>query len=452
MMDEHLQIQHRNEVAFLGSLIIDNDLIDDCYISPKELIADERHPFILEAILYAYERRGQVDPVILLETAREVGEDLSGMGGASYLVELSGAVPSTNHFENYQRSIREAYVAREARSRMSSLSVSMQYQGNVQEGLSRMQAEIDELQEMVPKKRSNDMVKASQALKEHVEAVKERSESDGKPEILTISEYMDALTGGQHLEDFEVTAARPSVGKTAYAINLSNRTLKPGDAAVAFFSCEMPNNQLVDRFICTIGNIDLQSLKRGNLDMDEWDRYHTTASYINRQHLYFDDTPGLTVEDVRRKVKRLKKNLSKVGITKIVVIIDYLQLLETEKRFPNAQERVAYISKMCKRIARELKVKVNALSQLSRDVEKRQDKRPMMSDLRDSGSIEQDADNIVFLHRDDYYNKDTEKKNIVEIIIAKQRNGPLGSVEMVFLKQFGKYSDLDRDHHGGAKK
>lgn len=451
-MDEHQLTQHRNEAAFLGSLIIESDLIDDCYISPKELIADERHPFILDAILYAYERRGQVDPVILLETAREVGEDLAGMGGASYLVELSGAVHSTNHFENYQRSIREAYVAREARVRMNSLGAGMQHQGNVMEGLSRMQAEIDELQEMLPKKRSNDMVKASEALKAHVESVKERSESDGIPEILSISEQMDALTGGQHLEEFEVTAARPSVGKTAYAINLSNRSLKPGDTAIPFFSCEMPTKQLLDRFICTIGNIDLKAMKNGNLDFDEWDRYHKAASYINRQHLYFDDTPGITVEDVRRKVKRLKKNLAKEGITKLIVVIDYLQLLESEKKFPNTQERVSYISKTLKRIARELKVKVHALSQLSRGVEQRQDKRPMMSDLRESGSIEQDADNIVFLHRDDYYNKESEKKNIVEIIIAKQRNGPVGSVEMVFLKQFGKYLDLDRTHHGGAAK
>lgn len=444
-------MQYQTEAAFLGSLIINGDLMDDCYIDPKELTADDRHSFILQCIQYAYEQNKQVDPMILAKTAAEVGEDLSKLGGASYLLELTNAVPTISHFDFYQKSIRESFIAREARFRLNTLSLNMQQEGSVASGLSRMQQELDELQEMMPKKRNNDMVKASEALKEHVEAVKERSESNGVPEILSISPHVDALTGGQHLEEFEVTAARPSVGKTAYAINYSNRTLKPGDTAVPFFSCEMPTKQLLDRFICTIGNIDQQSLKNGNLTFDEWDRYHKAAEIIKRQHLYFDDTPGLSVEEVRRKVKRLKKHLAKEGIYKIVVVIDYLQLLESERKFPNNQERVAYISKTLKRIARELKVKVNALSQLSRGVEQRQDKRPMLSDLRDSGSVEQDADNVVFLHRDDYYNKETERKNIVEIIIAKQRNGPLGTVEMVFLKQYGKFSEVDRGHAEGSK-
>lgn len=447
-MDNHLQAQLQNEAAFLGSIMFNAELLDDCYIEPRELCADERHSFILECLIYAYEKYNKADAIVLTTAAQEVSGNLDGMGGLPYLMEIQSAVPAVVDFNHYQKIIRESFIAREARQRLNLVSIDMQQRGNVSEGLNRIQAELDDLQEMMPKKRNNDMVRAADALREHVEVVKERSESDGAPEILSISEHMDALTGGQHLEDFEVTAARPSVGKTAYAINLSNRTLKPADTAVAFFSCEMPTKQLLDRFICAIGNIDLQALKRGNLNFEEWDRYHKSAALINQQHLYFDDTPGLTVEEVRRKVKRLKKNLAKVGITKILVLIDYLQLLESEKRFPNTQERVAHISKTCKRIAREFKVKVNALSQLSRGVEQRQDKRPMLSDLRDSGSVEQDADNVVFLHREDYYNKETEKKNIVEIIIAKQRNGPVGTVEMVFLKNYGKYVDVDRGHAG----
>jgi replicative DNA helicase len=211
---------------------------------------------------------------------------------------------------------------------------------------------------------------------------------------------------------------------------------------VAIFSLEMSAAQLVQRIICAESNVDAQRMRTGHLEGDDWEKLSMAIGSLSEAQIYIDDTPGITVSDIRAKCRRLKKEKG-LGM----ILIDYLQLIQGRgKAGENRQQEVSEISRTLKQIARELEVPVIALSQLSRGVEQRQDKRPMMSDLRESGSIEQDADIVAFLYRDDYYDKESEKKNIIEIIIAKQRNGPVGTVELVFLKNFNKFVSLDRSH------
>src|SRR5690606_13428665 len=232
--------------------------------------------------------------------------------------------------------------------------------------------------------------------------------------------------------DLIIVAARPSVGKTAFALNIAQNVGVRAGETVAIFSLEMGAAQLVQRMLCAESNVDAGKLRTGHLDPEDWEKLTMAIGTLSEAKIFIDDSASITVMDIRSKCRRLKREHG-LGM----IVIDYLQLIHGRGRSgENRQQEVSEISRTLKQIARELEVPVIALSQLSRGVEQRQDKRPMMSDLRESGSIEQDADIVAFLYRDDYYNQETEKKNIIEIIIAKQRNGPVGTVELVFLKNF----------------
>lgn len=254
---------------------------------------------------------------------------------------------------------------------------------------------------------------------------------------------LDRMTSGFQRNDLIIVAARPSVGKTAFALNIAQNVAVRAKETVAIFSLEMSAAQLVQRMICAEANLDAGVMRTGDFkNDDDWSKLTMGIAALSESEIYIDDTPGVTVADIRAKCRRLKKEKG-LGM----IVIDYLQLIHGRgKPGENRQQEVSEISRTLKQIARELEVPVIALSQLSRGVEQRQDKRPMMSDLRESGSIEQDADIVAFLYRDDYYNQETEKKNIIEIIIAKQRNGPVGTVELVFLKNFNKFANYERAH------
>lgn len=254
---------------------------------------------------------------------------------------------------------------------------------------------------------------------------------------------LDKMTAGFQRNDLIIVAARPSVGKTAFALNIAQNVAVRAKETVAIFSLEMSAAQLVQRMICAEANLDANVMRTGEFKGDDdWAKLTMGIAALSEAEIYIDDTPGITVADIRAKCRRLK---TEKGLG--MIVIDYLQLIHGRgKAGENRQQEVSEISRTLKQIARELEVPVIALSQLSRGVEQRQDKRPMMSDLRESGSIEQDADIVAFLYRDDYYNQETEKKNIIEIIIAKQRNGPVGTVELVFLKNYNKFANYERAH------
>lgn len=248
------------------------------------------------------------------------------------------------------------------------------------------------------------------------------------------------MTAGFQRNDLIIVGARPSVGKTAFALNIAQNVATKTGENVAIFSLEMGAEQLVMRMLCAEGNIDAQRLRTGSLTDEDWGKLTMAMGSLSNAGIYIDDTPGVRVQDIRSKCRRLKQEHG-IGM----ILIDYLQLiLGSGRSGENRQQEVSEISRSLKQLARELEVPVIALSQLSRGVEQRQDKRPMMSDIRESGSIEQDADIVAFLYRDDYYDKESENKNIIEIIIAKQRNGPTGTVSLAFVKEYNKFVNLER--------
>jgi replicative DNA helicase len=255
---------------------------------------------------------------------------------------------------------------------------------------------------------------------------------------------LDKMTSGFQRSDLIIVAARPSVGKTAFALNIAQNVGVRAGETVAIFSLEMSATQLVQRIICAEGNIDASKMRSGRLDTEEdWHKLTMAMSTLAEANIFIDDSATITVADIRAKCRRLKVEKG-LGL----IVIDYLQLIQGRgKSGENRQQEVSEISRTLKAIARELEVPVIALSQLSRGVEQRQDKRPMMSDLRESGSIEQDADIVAFLYRDDYYDQESEKKNRIEIIIAKQRNGPVGTVELGFQQHYNKFVSLNL-HYG----
>ena len=256
---------------------------------------------------------------------------------------------------------------------------------------------------------------------------------------------LDKMTAGFQRNDLIIVAARPSVGKTAFSLNIAQNVATKTDENVAIFSLEMGADQLVMRMLCAEGNIDAQRLRTGSLTSDDWAKLTMAMGSLSNAGIYIDDTPGIKVNEIRAKCRRLKQEQG-LGM----ILIDYLQLIQgSGKSGENRQQEVSEISRTLKGIARELQVPVIALSQLSRGVESRQDKRPMMSDIRESGSIEQDADIVAFLYREDYYDRETENKNTIEIIIAKQRNGAVGSVELAFVKEFNKFVNLERRFEDG---
>jgi replicative DNA helicase len=248
------------------------------------------------------------------------------------------------------------------------------------------------------------------------------------------------MTSGLQRSDLIILAARPSMGKTAFALNLAQNVAIHAGETVAIFNMEMPAIQMVQRMLSAEGNIDAQVFRTGNLDEEDWEKLTMAIGTLAEVPIFIDDTPGLTVFDIRAKLRRLQAEHG-LGL----VVIDYLQLIRG-RGGESRQQEISEISRSLKLLARELDVPVIALSQLSRAVEQRQDKRPMLSDLRESGSIEQDADIVAFLYRDDYYDEESERKNIMEVIIGKHRNGPVGKVELLFLKNYNKFLSLDLKH------
>ncbi|RSL28829.1 replicative DNA helicase, partial [Salibacterium salarium] len=254
---------------------------------------------------------------------------------------------------------------------------------------------------------------------------------------------LDKMTTGFQRSDLIIVAARPSMGKTAFALNIAQNVATKSAENVAVFSLEMGASQLVQRMLCAEGNIDATRMRTGSLEEEDWEKLTMAMGSLSSAGIYIDDTPGVKVNEIRAKCRRLKQERG-LGM----IMIDYMQLIQGSgsRGGESRQQEVSEISRGLKGLAREMDVPVIALSQLSRGVESRQDKRPMMSDLRESGSIEQDADIVSFLYREDYYDQETEDQNIIEIILAKQRNGPVGAVELAFIKEYNKFVNLDRRH------
>ncbi|GGJ31218.1 replicative DNA helicase [Paenibacillus hunanensis] len=427
------------EQAVLGAILLQSEaLISVMERIDTEDFYDKSHQLIYEAMVNLGEENQPID-LITLTSLLQDRTQLEDVGGVSYLAKLANAVPTAANVDYYAQIIEEKSMLRRL-IRTATQIVSEGYTGGEDVGSMLGDAERKIL-EISNRRSGSGFIAIRDVLMEVFERVETLSENSGNTTgIPTGFIDLDKMTAGFQRSDLIIVAARPSVGKTAFALNIAQNVAVRAKETVAIFSLEMSAAQLVQRMICAEANLDASVMRTGEFKEEDWMKLTMGIASLSESEIYIDDTPGITVSEIRAKCRRLKKEKG-LGM----IVIDYLQLISGRgKAGENRQQEVSEISRTLKQIARELHVPVIALSQLSRGVEQRQDKRPMMSDLRESGSIEQDADIVSFLYRDDYYNQDTEKKNIIEIIIAKQRNGPVGTVELVFLKNFNKFVNYER--------
>ncbi|MBD2871796.1 replicative DNA helicase [Paenibacillus arenilitoris] len=430
------------EQAVIGAVLLQTEAL----ITAMERVRSEDfysgpHRLIFEAMVELAEANQPVDLVTLTAHMQDQ-QVLEEIGGVSYLAKLANSVPTAANVDYYAQIVEEKSMLRRL-IRTATNIVSDGYANSDDVAVLLGDAE-KKILEISNRRSGSGFISIRDVLMEVFEKVEMlyTNRGGGPTGIPSGFTDLDRMTAGFQRSDLIIVAARPSVGKTAFALNIAQNVGVRARETVAIFSLEMSAAQLVQRMVCAEGNVDAQRMRTGHLEGDDWEKLTMAIGALSESEVYIDDTPGITVAEIRSKCRRLKKERG-LGM----ILIDYLQLISGRgKAGENRQQEVSEISRTLKHIARELEVPVIALSQLSRGVEQRQDKRPMMSDLRESGSIEQDADIVAFLYRDDYYDKESEKKNIIEIIIAKQRNGPVGTVELAFLKQFNKFVSLDRTH------
>lgn len=425
------------EQAVIGSLLLDrsedNTTMSVALLTPQDF--SSQHRIIFESVIVLHESEKPVDLVTLYADLekRGVAEDV---GGIDYLGNLVNAVPTTANAKEYISIVQNLGTKRQAILLLDEQRKQLEETSDPLEVMANIKAGAEELSGRSPSDRG--MIKISEVMDGHDDDLDIRSKSKGITGVPTCGDDLNKLTGGRQKQDLIIVAARPSVGKTAFMLNNSKAAAKHG-VTTGIFSLEMPGKKLGERLLANIGNIDGTMLRTGLLSPEKWGDYTNARLLLSGLPIVIDDTPGITIQQIAAKTKQLKKEHGDIFIQ-----IDYLQLINSGKRFSSREQEIAYISRYLKQIARDNDCPVEVLSQLSRGVEQRQDKRPMMSDLRESGSIEQDADEIDFLYRDDYYNAETEKRNIVEIIVAKGRNTGTGLVEMAYLKNFSKFTNLAR--------
>ncbi len=429
------------EQSVLGSMMIDKEAIAAASeILTSDDFYSDGHKEIYNAILSMYEQGEPVDLITLTETLRQRGT-LEGIG-AAYITELSMVVPSTANVKYYIRIVEEkAILRRLIKASNDIIKDSYEAQQEVDIILDEAEKRIFKISE---RRSRADFEPIKVALLDAYAQIEELSKNKGKiVGVPTGFTDFDLMTAGLHPSDFILIAARPSMGKTSFALNIAQYAAVNEGIPVAIFSLEMSQSQLVQRMLSSEANVELQKVRTGTLDDTDWIKLVQAAGPLSKAPIFIDDTPGISVMEMRSKARRLKLEHG-LGM----VVIDYLQLMSGRGRAENRQQEISEISRSLKALARELDVPVVTLSQLSRAPEARTDHRPMLSDLRESGAIEQDADVVVFLYRDEYYNPDTERQNIAEAIIAKQRNGPTGTVELVWLGQFTRFANYAKSRQG----
>ncbi|SFC17239.1 primary replicative DNA helicase [Bacillus sp. OV322] len=427
------------EQAVLGAIFLEPSSLT---VTSEMLIPEDfyrsSHQKIFNVMLNLNDEGKAVDLITVTEQLA-AAKNLEEVGGVSYLSELAASVPTAANIEYYARIVEEKSLLRRLIRTATNIA---------QEGYSR-EDEVENLlgeaekniMEVAQRKNSGAFQNIKDVLVRTYDNIEVLTNRKGDVTgIPTGFAELDRMTAGFQRNDLIIVAARPSVGKTAFALNIAQNVATKTEENVAIFSLEMGAEQLVMRMLCAEGNINAQNLRTGSLTDEDWRKLTMAMGSLSNAGIYIDDTPGVRIGDIRSKCRRLKQEHG-LGM----ILIDYLQLIQGNGRSgENRQQEVSEISRSLKALARELQVPVIALSQLSRGVEQRQDKRPMMSDIRESGSIEQDADIVAFLYRDDYYDKESENKNIIEIIIAKQRNGPVGTVSLAFVKEYNKFVNLER--------
>ena len=422
------------EQAVLGSMLKDKDaVIDAIEILKEDDFYRQDNKLIYESMLSLYNRAEPIDIITVKSELTSIGK-LDSVGGIEYLALLPEKVPTTANVEKYIRIVEEKSILRNL-IKMANDLINLGY------------AETEELDDIIEQAErrvfeisQGKNQKGYSALKDIlVESFSEIEKlyNQKKPitGVPTGFADLDYKTAGLHNSDLILVAARPAMGKSAFALNIAVNAALQGKVPVAIFNLEMSKSQLVNRMLCSEAMVDSNKIRTGKINEDDWVKLATALGPLSEAPIYIDDTPGITVTEIRAKCRKLKleKNIG-------LIVIDYLQLIQgSGKRNNNREQEISEISRSLKILAKELDVPVVAISQLSRAAETRSDHRPMLSDLRESGAIEQDADIVIFLYRDDYYNQDSEKKGIAEVILAKHRSGSTGTIELLWLGNYTKF-------------
>lgn len=433
------------EQAVLGAIFLDNDtIIDAMEILEPRAFYRRAHQIIFQAMIQLSDRNEAID-VITLKAELESTQSLEDIGGILYLTELSQASPSAASISYYAKIVDDKAVLRNLIHTANQIVTKGFEQGE------DVQSIVDDAErsilEVTEKRNSSGFKSIADVLNTAIENIDQLAQQgEAITGLPTGYQALDKMTAGLHQEELIIIAARPAVGKTAFALNIAQNIGTKTDQSVAIFSLEMGAESLVNRMLCAEGSIQAGNLRTGQLTDEEWRSLIVAMGSLSRANIYIDDTPGIKISEIRARCRKLAQEKGNLGL----ILIDYLQLIEGTGR-ESRQQEVSEISRQLKKLAKELKVPVIALSQLSRGVEQRQDKRPVLSDIRESGSIEQDADIVAFLYREDYYERegdqdeDHEEKEVnnkVEVIIEKNRSGARGTVELLFIKEYNKFSSL----------
>lgn len=426
------------EQAVLGSIFLDPDKI---HIASEYLTKDSffklSHGMLFNIMQELSDKGDPIDPVSV-KSALDSSGQFEQVGGMAFLASLINAVPTSGHIEHYSKVVAEKSRARKVIEDLSqSISSVFDGQKDLNEILSQTEQNLSTI--------SNEQKKGFRSIIDVIDSTQsildERSQKVGDVTgTSTGFTDFDQITTGLHEDNLIIIAARPAMGKTAFALNIAQNVAKNSDKAVAIFSLEMGAESLVERMLSAEGLIPSYHVRTGNLSESEWRRMISAQERLARGKIFIDDTAGIRISEIRSKAKRLAQENGSLGL----IVIDYLQLIEGRGR-ENRQQEVSEISRQLKIIAKELKVPVIALSQLSRGVDQRNDKRPILSDLRESGSIEQDADIVAFLYREAYYKRDEQEEpdNVTELILEKNRHGSLGTVQLYFLKEYAKFANKE---------
>lgn len=430
------------EQAVLGAMLLSHDAV---IVAMEKLQSQDFyrdvHRIIFEAMEHLHRENKEIDVITLPDELKRM-KKLDDVGGLEYVLNLPNLVGSAANIEYYANIVAEKALARNLISTCTELTT------EAYDGQKETEALLDDAERRILQlsdtKNRGDFASVGAVVEVTLDKITKLYENKaGLTGLPTGFRDLDRMTSGLQPSDLILVAARPSMGKTAFTLNIAQNVGVRQHKTVAFFSLEMSQEQLAQRLLCQIAHIDSQKLRTGQLNSDEeWTRLTDACDKLYESPIYIDDTPGISVAEMRSKARRLK---SEHGLD--LIIVDYLQLMQG-RNAESRQQEISEISRSLKALARELKVPLIALSQLSRSVESRQDKRPMLSDLRESGALEQDADIVSFLYREDYYDKETENQHITEVILAKHRNGPVGSVKLYFKNEFTLFLNLDTQHEG----
>ncbi|SFQ21331.1 primary replicative DNA helicase [Lachnospiraceae bacterium XBB1006] len=425
------------EESVIGSMLMDKDAItaaSDIVISDD--FYSQQLGFLFDTMVELYNEGQPVDPVTTVARLKEKGAP-EYITSTEYIMQIINAVPTSANVRYYATIVAELSIERKL-IRVTEGIANRCYQG--EEPLDDILASTEkDIFNLLQSRATGEFVPVKQVVMNVLKKVEKASQNTGNVTgIATGFIDLDYRTSGLQPSDLVLLAARPSMGKTAFVLNIAQHIAVKEKKTTAIFSLEMSKEQLMNRFLSAESRVDAQTLRNGNLNAEEWERLVEGAGVLGESRLIIDDTPGITVTELRSKCRKykLEYDLS-------IVIIDYLQLMSGSGKSESRQQEISDISRSLKALARELQVPVVALSQLSRAVEQRPDHRPMLSDLRESGAIEQDADVVMFLYRDEYYNKDTADKGMAEVIIAKQRNGPTGTINLAWIGEHTRFANLE---------